>query len=415
MSSILIQNVLLEDRRVQVLIEGNRFREVAGELTVAVPEGAEVIDGSDYAIVPPFYNCHCHSAMTLLRGYADDMSLMDWLTKKIWPFEARLTEDDIYLGSRLAILEMIKSGTVFFADMYWKQRPTARAVEEMGVRANVCVFVIDTMDAKTLDGLFEELEQWHPMTSRLTKAIGPHSPYTCSASLLQRSAAVSEQLDIPLQIHVAETMREVQECREQHDGLSPICYLDHLGVLSKRVVAAHMVHLDENDVFIAAKRGIVSVYNPCSNMKLSSGIMPYGQMSRAGCRIALGTDGVASNNNLDMREEMKMASLLAKVQTSDPEMMPASETLRLATRNGAEAFGIDAGEIKTGKLADAVLVRLDDPAMLPLHNFTSNYVYAAGSGLIDTVICDGRILMRNRRVEGEDEIRNDIRKWKERH
>lgn len=139
MSSILIQNVLLEDRRVQVLIEGNRFREVAGELTVAVPEGAEVIDGSDYAIVPPFYNCHCHSAMTLLRGYADDMSLMDWLTKKIWPFEARLTEDDIYLGSRLAILEMIKSGTVFFADMYWKQRPTASGRRDGGACKCLCL------------------------------------------------------------------------------------------------------------------------------------------------------------------------------------------------------------------------------------------------------------------------------------
>ena len=252
MSCIVIKNVLLEDHRVQVLIEGNRFREVGSELTQPVPDGAEVIDGSRYAIVPPFYNCHCHSAMTLLRGYADDMALMDWLTQKIWPFEARLTEDDIYLSSRLAILEMIKTGTVFFADMYWQQRPTIRAVEEMGIRANVSVFVIDSMDCKTQDALFDEVEQCQPNSTRLMKAIGPHSPYTCSADLLQRCAAVSEQLGIPLHIHVAETEHEVQECRCQHDGLSPVRYLDQLGVLSQRTIAAHVAYrccLDRYDRF----------------------------------------------------------------------------------------------------------------------------------------------------------------------
>lgn len=399
MHTLLIKNVLLDGVRQNVLVEGNRFKKITTE---PIASADEVIDGSNFAIIPPFYNGHCHAAMVLLRGFADDMPLQAWLNDSIWPMEAKLTPDDIYAGSRLAILEMIKSGTVFFEDMYWDEQETARAVEEMGIRADIGVSLMDRQPDDVKDQLFEKIRNYKP-TDRVTYSVAPHAIYTVGTDLLRRCKAAADDMDIKLNIHLAETMVEDADCRKAHNGMSPVQYLDSLGLLSPKTILAHVVHVDQADQDILARSGAVCVHNPASNMKLSSGVFKMKELQKSGCRVAIGTDGASSNNNLDMLEEMKLAALLAKCY-ADPEAGSASDVFNMATKWGAEAFGIDAGVIAEGKLADALLVNLDNEKLVPNYNLVSNIVYAADSSCIDTVICNGKVVMRNRVVPGEKEI-----------
>lgn len=393
MDDLLIRNVLLFGREVNVLIAGNRFKSIDAPANAAA---RRVIDGSGMAILPPFYNTHTHAAMCLLRGYADDMPLHKWLTEYIWPYENDMTSADIHEGSRIAVREMIHTGTVFFSDMYFDIDETIRVVEDYGIRAAIGVTFIDSHSKSQLAEKLEVLDHWSdPTGGRISLTVAPHSVYTVSPDLLVRCAEVARKKNFKLHIHVSETRKEVDDCLKDH-GATPVRYLDKLGVLGPNVIAAHVVHVDKEEAAILAERGVTVSHCPCSNMKLASGVFPYKTLHDAGCRITLGTDGASSNNNLDMREEMKFAALLAKVSSNDPETMPAHEALEMATRSGAEAFGIDAGLIEKGKLADALLVRLDDERMQPCHHLVSNWVYAAGSGIIDTVICDGRIIMENK-------------------
>ena len=405
--TILIKNVLHGDNTTNILIEGNRFK----SLHAAPDTKADTtIDGSDMAILPPFYNLHTHAAMNILRGYADDMPLFEWLTKHIWPFEEKLKPDDIYWGTRLAILEMIKSGTVFFNDMYFEIDETIRAVEEMGVRAAIGVTMMENHQLTVREEKFALLHNWKDNEHRrviLTTA--PHAIYTCSEQLLRDCTRLAAETNTRLHIHISETKQEVADCLKAH-GTTPVRYLDKIGLLGPNVIAAHVVHVDKEEIQILARRGVTVVHNPCSNMKLASGIFHFADMMAEGMNIALGTDGSSANNNLDMREEMKTAALLAKVSTGDPTCLPAQTVLDWATVNGARAFGIDAGVIAEGKLADALLVSLNNHRMVPRYSLTSNWVYAADSECIDTVICDGRIVMQHRHVDGEEEIINEIRK-----
>jgi len=403
--SILIRNVLLDGKQRNVLIEGNRFK------NLDAPENAtvdEVIDAGGFAILPAFYNTHSHSPMTLLRGYADDMELFTWLNDHIWPFEAQMKPEDIYAGTRLAILEMIKSGTVFFCDMYWTEWETARAVEEMGVRACVSAHVIGFHPRQVQVDTLERARAWKDRAGRVTMAVAAHAPYTCSAELIRECHGLAKELGMPFVIHLAETKKEFDDCVKDH-GLTPVQYLDSLGVLDRNTVAAHVVYVNDEDVRILAERGVVISHNPVSNMKLASGIFRGQALEQAGCRITLGTDGASSNNNLSMIEEMKVASLMAKA-SSGPLAGSAETVLRWATRNGAEAFGLDAGQIREGALADAILVDLANERLVPNHNLVSNWVYSADSSCVDTVICDGRVIMRNRKVPGEDQILEEARK-----
>ena len=393
MDSLLVKNVLLDGARTDILIEDHRFR------SLAAPAGTvadAVIDADGMAILPPFYNTHTHAAMSLLRGYADDMPLQKWLRDYIWPYEDKLTAADIREGSRLAVREMVKTGTVFFSDMYFDIEETIRIVQETGMRAAIGVTFVDAHTKSQQAEKLDLLSRWSdPSGGLITLTIAPHAIYTVGPDLLVRCSETARRLGLKLHIHLSETQKEVEDClREQ--GTTPVRYLDRLGVLGPEVVAAHVVHVDEEEAEILAARGVTVAHCPCSNMKLASGVFPYARLRKAGCRITLGTDGDSSNNNLDMREEMKFAALLAKMSSGDPAAMPAEEAFAIATRNGAEAFGIDAGVIAEGKLADALLVRLDDERMLPCHHLLSNWVYAAGSSCIDTVICNGRILMKNR-------------------
>jgi len=410
MNSILIRNVQLDGKGTDVLIEGNRFKRIAPGIE---PEGAKVVDGSGKAIVPPFYNTHTHAAMTLLRGYADDMELFSWLNDYIWPAEAKLTGDDIYVGTRLAALEMIRGGTVFFGDMYWHQPDAARAVEETGLRAALGLLYITGTDGEVLERNRHNnaaLLEWNGGDSgRIQVVYGPHAVYTVSEPVLRQIAADARD-GHRVHIHASETAREVRECIEAH-GMSPIAWLDEVGLLGPHTILAHAVHLSDEDIDLIRERGCWIAHCPCSNFKLASGQFRYRRaVEIGGCRFTIGTDGCASNNNLSMLEEMKFAALSAKGESGDPTAGRDGDIFRAATRSGAEAFGIDAGLIEEGRLADAMLVDLDHPLLVPDYNLTANLVYAADSSVIDTVICDGRILMEHRKIDGEEEIIADARR-----
>ena len=391
MKTLLIKNVLLKDRKTDILVADGRFK------SLCAPEGTradETLDAEGTAILPPFYNTHTHAAMSLLRGYADDMPLQKWLQDYIWPYENKMTAQDIREGSRLAVREMIRTGTVFFSDMYFEIDQTIAVVQEFGIRAAIGVTFVDSHSKSQQADKLDMLRNWvDPSGGLITLTVAPHAIYTVSPDLLVKCADTARSLGLKLHIHLSETRQEVEDCLRAH-GTTPVRYLDSLGFLGPDVIAAHVVHVDEEEAAILASRGVTIAHCPCSNMKLASGIFPYKMLHEAGCRITLGTDGDSSNNNLDMREEVKFAALLAKVSSGDPEVLPAAEALEMATRSGAEAFGLDAGVIREGALADAWLVRLDDPRMQPCHNLISNWVYAAGSSCIDSVICNGNIVMK---------------------
>ena len=399
MTRLLIKDVILDGRLTDVVIAGNRFESIEPGAS-----GDEVIAcHGRKTIVPPFYNAHTHAAMTLLRGYADDLELDQWLTEHIWPAEAQLTTEDIYAGSRLAILEMIKSGTVFFNDMYWDQLATVQAADEMGVRAAIGLLYLTGPDGKqgsrTLRSNAELLEREPDLPDRIQVTEAPHSVYTVPEAML-RTVAETDRL---LHIHVSETRKENADCLAA-TGRTPVKYLDDLGVIGANSVLAHCVHLTDEDRDILAARDAVIAHLPVSNMKLCSGQFDHASARAAGLRLTLGTDGASSNNGLSMLAEMKVASLSAKILSGSPTIARDHEVYDMATVAGAQAFGIDAGEIRPGGLADALLIDLDQPCLVADHSLLSNLVYAADSSVIDTVICDGRVLMSGRHVPGEEEI-----------
>ena len=389
MGKMLIRNVLCAGRKTNILIEGNRFSSLDAPEKVPF---AKVIEADGLAILPPFFNTHTHAAMSLLRGYADDMELHKWLTEYIWPYEAKMTSDDIEKGSYLAVREMIATGSVFFNDMYFDIDRTVKAVDELGIRAALGVTFMESHTKAQQSEKIDIIKHWNdPTGGRITITVAPHAIYTVGSELLKKTAELARENGLKYHIHLSETESEVADCIRLH-GCRPVEYLENLGVLGPNVIAAHVIHVNEKEADILAGRGVTISHCPCSNMKLASGIFPYKMLSKAGCRITIGTDGDSSNNNLDMREEMKFAALLAKVSSGDPQAAPAEEILRCATAAGAEAFGIDSGRIEEGALADALLVDLGDIKMQPCHNLVSNWVYAADSRAIKTVICDGRIV-----------------------
>lgn len=342
--------------------------------------------------------------MSLLRGYADDMPLQKWLQEYIWPFEAKLCGDDIEIACRLAVLEMIKSGTVFFADMYWHREKTIKVVDEMGIRAAVGVtFAESLMTAEQIEGNFDFLAAHTGESERVRLALAPHSVYTVGEKLLKRCADFARSENFLIHTHLSETVKELEDCERQY-GCSPVRLLERAGMLGETLAAAHCVHLSDDDMKAFVDSGTTAVLNPCSNLKLASGIPPIDRLLRAGAKVALGTDGDSSNNNLDLHEEMKLAALIAKVQ-GGAETLPAHRALKMATVNVARAYGIeDVGSIAEGNLADCLLVSLDNERMTPCHDLVSNWVYSADSSCIDSVICNGKFVMRNRHVDGEEDI-----------
>lgn len=403
MSKIVLKSVMFQGQVRDILISGKRFSKVVRPLTSKDYDKAEIVDCSGLAILPPFYNGHCHAAMTLLRGYADDMPLQEWLQNHIWPFEGKMTPKDIEIGSRLAVLEMIKSGTVFFADMYWHREQTMKVVKEMGIRASIGVtFAQGLMTDEAIENNFKFIKDHKFESDRVKLAVMPHSIYMVGEDLFKRCAKIAREEEMILHTHLSETAKEVKDCKKK-DGCSPVELMDRYGVLGDNFVAAHCVHLSEHDMALMAESGSAAVLNPCSNLKLNSGIPKIPKMLDSGMLVALGTDGASSNNNLDMHEEMKVASLLAKA-LGKADTLNADDALKMATASGATAYGVEAGVIAEGFLADALLVDLRNERLNPCHNLVSNWVYAADSRAIHSVICDGKFVMKNRHIDGEEDI-----------
>lgn len=411
MGKILLQSVFHNDKECDILINGTRFYAINRQLSPSEIDGAEVVDCKGMAIFPAFYNAHTHAAMTLMRGYADDKPLFDWLNDYIWPFEAKLTPDDIEIGSRLAVLEMIQSGTVFFADMYWHRKRTMKVAEEMGIRAAIGVTISDQLTSpQDLEDNFAFLENHTGESERVKLVVMPHSIYTNTEECFRRSIAIAKAENYILHTHLSETEKEVADCKQQFH-CTPVELMEKWGALSSNFVAAHCVHINENEKksFTDAKASIV--VNPCSNLKLGSGIPDIAGLHAKGINVALGTDGASSNNNLDMHEEMKMAALLGQYQAqSANSIFPKNDILTIATEAGAKAYGLHAGKIEEGYLADCLLVEMNTAQMIPCHDIVSNWIYSANTNAIDSVICNGTFVMRHRHVDGEEDILKEAQK-----
>ncbi len=404
--SLLLRQVVLNGQPVELLVEDGLISQIAPSLTEVVAD--RVIEGGGKAVVPGLYNGHTHAAMTLFRGYADDMELLPWLTTKIWPLEEKLTEELVYHGARLACLEMIKSGTVFFNDMYWHFHGTARAVEEMGLRAALSAVIIDLDDPQKLKeqiaanrDLFQASRDY---SDRLQFVLGPHAIYTVSRPGLEWVRDFAGEHDLLIHLHLSETEQEVRDSLAKN-GLRPVQYLDEIGLLSQRLVATHAVWVDEVEIAALERNRVKVINNPISNMKLAVGkTFPYRDFKEHGVQIGLGTDGCASNNNLDMFETIKFSALMQKFATNDPTLQPAAEAWQMATAGGAEIFGLEGGVIAVGRPADLLLLDTDRPEMVPGHNLISDLVYSASGAVVDTTIVAGKVLMHKRQVEGEAEI-----------
>ena len=343
----ILKSVFFEGAKRDILIVDNRFEKVRTPLEPADYENAEIVDCSNFAIMPAFYNGHTHAAMSLLRGFADDMELGKWLSEYIWPTEAKLTADDIRIGSRLAVLEMIKSGTVFFTDMYWHREETMRIVEEMGIRAAIGVtFAEPLMSQEAWNGNVEFLKNHTGESERVQLVVMPHAIYTVGEEKTAELIELAHSENYKIHTHLSETLMELKNCQERFN-CTPVEFWKRLGGLNSNFSAAHCTHFSASDRKIFAESGATAILNPCSNLKLNSGMPQIAEMLKDGLKLGLGTDGDSSNNNLDMQEEMKTIALLAKY-LGTAETLPAEEALKLATCNVADFFGIHAGRIEEG-------------------------------------------------------------------
>lgn len=398
---LIIEEVLLGRETTNIWIHDNHIAGIGSHLPM--PADVLHIDGRNKAAFPSFANGHCHAPMVLFRGLGNDLPLDVWLNEWIWPNEKNLTDELVYWGTKLACLEMIKSGTTAFNDMYFHIESEAKAVEESGIRANLCLNIFG-------DGA-ELSDCQRPIPSsaqeRITFGIAPHAIYTVSETGLLRVAEYCERHDVLCHIHMSETEEEVSQSIREH-GCRPFEYLDQIGFLERigsKTIAAHALHLNKTEIGLLSSHQVKVVHNPNSNLKLGSGHkFLYKELQQAGVDILLGTDGCASSNNLDMIEAMKTMSLLQKGWRKDPTILPAESVLQTATHNGFKAMGWDAGTIEEGKLADLILIDLNNLAFVPNNDTLANLVYAAHGDCVDTVICNGKILMQDRQIPGEQEI-----------
>ena len=405
MKKILLKGVLHEGKKVDILIEGNRFKKISENIE---DEDAEIIPCKDKAIFPAFYNCHTHMPMTLLKGLTDEKELMQWLKEDIWPREAKMKPHDIYVASKFAILEMIKGGIVFCNDMYQFPEETMKAIDEMGIRGVVSkpevnvTYTPEEFEEKKKKVL-KFMDYPNINENRIIKGISCHSIYTLSEEFLKFYSELAKKHNMRLHIHACETQKEIDDCQKAHH-CTPIEYLEKLGLLTDKTILAHSVHLTEKDMDIIKKYDCKVAHCPISNFKLKSGMMAFKKLHQKGITVTLGTDGSASNNSLSILQEMKVCALNAKTQAKDSKAGNAEDILKAATVNGAKAFGIDAGEIKEGKLADFILFDLNHYLFLPNYNLISNIVYSAQNDCVTDVFCDGVQLMKDRKVKDEDKI-----------
>jgi 5-methylthioadenosine/S-adenosylhomocysteine deaminase len=398
---LVIENACLEAESVGVRCEEGTIAALGPD--VAAQPGDETIEAGGAHLVPPLVNGHTHAAMTLFRGSGGDLPLMPWLEERIWPIEAKLEAEDVYRGARLACAEMIRSGTTRFWDMYWQPQATARAVEEMGMRAAIGAPLIDLGGAheQLRDSALRSLDALVEFGPLISPALAPHAIYTVSEESLRWIGELSAEREVPVQIHLSETEQEVQDCIAAH-GCRPAFYLDRLGFLSERTILAHGVWLDPDELALIAERGATVVANPAANMKLAvGGVFPQPVARAAGVAVGLGTDGAGSNDSLDLLADLKLFALTQKHAAGDPTAVDAAEAWAVAT--GARAPLLGATPLEVGAPADFLLLRPDSPE-LGIGDLTEDLVYAASGAAVDTTVVAGRVLMRGGEIEGLEEI-----------
>ena len=406
---MLLQNVFHQGRTQDIQITDNKITKIADRIEST---DSLVLDCSGKAIFPSFANLHTHAAMMFLRGAGEDKTLMDWLQNDIWPIEAKLRPEHIYPLSRFAILEMIKTGTTFFLDMYGDPQETVRAVHDMGIRAAIPYVALDFFKPSERERREQEAQTFlsqPTLSDRVIKGLSCHAIYTCSEDLIRTFFDWSRQHNTFFHIHLSETQTEVTECQSKY-GCRPAELLHRWDILGAQTILAHGVHFDDSELKLIANTRSIVAHCPTSNLKLGSGQMDLQKYLDTGVRVTLGTDSVASNNSLSMLSEMKIAALSAKAKADSVLAARINDIFHLASRAGFESFNLNAGIIAEGALADFILVDLNAPNLLPGKNLIANLVYSADSSCITDVFCNGRPVMTNRHVPHEEEIIAEFKK-----
>jgi 5-methylthioadenosine/S-adenosylhomocysteine deaminase len=396
----------LSVRRGDVRVDDDGLIDAVGELEAG--DGAQTLDATDCLVMPGLVNAHGHAAMTLLRGYADDKPLEAWLEEDIWPTEAKFGEREVAAGTRLAAVEMIKSGTTAFADMYFHVPSVVRVIERAGLRARVGhgVVTVGKDDAEARDDFREALSVARDYDGaadgRVTTAVMPHAPHTVGTEYFEEFVPHARKAGVPLHFHLNET-QDYLDAIEAETGQRPTQYADDLDLLADDTWVAHGVHLDEREIDLLADRGTAVVHCPASNMKLASGMAPVQELLDAGVTVGLGTDGAASNNDLDMFDEMRDAAMVGKLAAEDASAVPAEAVVEMATAGSADALGLPVGRIEPGRPADLAVVDLEGAHLTPAHDLVSHLAYAARGSDVRHTVCDGQVLMRDREVLTLDE------------
>lgn len=424
-STILLKNVILKGEKKDILISGGIISRIIpsaptgelfsrADLSTLLGPGTQVHDCGWKTAMPGFINMHTHAAMSLMRGMEEDVEFHRWI-ENIWKIEERIDEEYTYWGTKVAALEMAKTGTTTYNDQYWFPQTARTAAVEMGLRPALAYVLLDKSDPsetsrqkELCEKLYEQSLSWDGASSIMCATF--HAVYSVSEELIVWSAEFARKHSLPLHFHLSETRREVEDCKKAHGGLSPVQYLDRLGILDDRCIAAHSLWLSEEDVRILGERGVNCVHCINSNAKLSSGYrFLLKELVDAGANVCLGTDGCASSNNLDILEAMKTSALFQKAWRDDPTALPLSQLLDMATVNGARALGLNSGRIEEGKNADILLVDTDSTFFLSPGSFEANLVYSAHSDCIDSVMVGGKWVMQGRKVPGEKDILSSAR------
>ncbi len=386
-----------------IAIQGNRIDAILPSGQIDPGRAREVIDAAGMIAMPGLINTHCHTAMVLFRGAGEDVSIERWFNDVVWPLEVNLTPEDVYWGALLGLAEMIEAGVTTVADHYFHMDEVARATEQAGTRANLCWAVfglgVDAPEAKLRETI-EWIERWQGgANGRITAWLGPHAPFTCGEPFLRQVAAQARRLGVGAHIHVSETREQVQSSLER-TGKTPFEVVRDAGLFEVPTIVAHAAHPTSGDIQIMARAGAGVAHCPKTFLKLACGIAPVLKMRAAGIPVGIGSDGVVSNNTLDILEQTRLAAMMQKHEHQRAEALPISEALTMACHDGARVLRLDAdlGDLAPGKLADLILIRTDSPHMQPMLNVTANVLYSAQAADVDTVICDGKLLMRGRKL-----------------
>lgn len=415
MGTILLKNIILNGSHTDIIVKDGLISEISKAGTAIPPTGAEVMDCTGKAAFPGFINMHTHAGMSTMRGIQEDVPFHEWI-QNIWEEETKVDADYVYWATKIAALEMIKTGTTTFNDQYWFNTSARKAAIELGIMPVLSYVVLDLGNRGTAEQQIEECEQLYQDALSWGDdskfEISFHAIYSVSERMMLWAADFARKHNLTLHIHLSETCKEVEDCKAAHGSLSPVEYLDRLGILAPNLIAAHTLWLSENDIKLLGEHKVNCVHNVNSNLKLASGYkFKYHELADAGANVCIGTDGCASSNNLDMLEAMKTSAILQKAWRNDPKAFPLEQLAAAATINGAKALRLNTGSIEVGKRADILIVDTDNTFFLSPGSFLANFVYSAHSDCIDSVIAGGKFVMKNRVVPGEKDILAGARKF----